>query len=623
MVYFEQRILKIIQLLLLEESYVTANELSIKLGVSKRTIQNAIQQYNRENKDLTIHSVARNGYYLDKESREHIRSFIEREENILAQPEFSIEDQVLGMLLTKNDWVSYDNIIERIYVSESTIRRCVKQLRPLLNQYQLEIVSKQGKGLRVDGTELKKRLCFTQRFLKNSSLAIENFIKLFLSDDIDTSAIRKIVLQVCQKYNFLLTETGIDNLVIHVIVSVWRVKNSFSVQWLESSMQDLQALQISKEILGRVGELYNLHFPDEEGYYLSLHLQSKQLLLKQDGIQVDHQIEEIIQGIHSAIKERLQLDFFADFDLFTNLAIHMQPMVKRVTYGIGLPNPVLKDIKITVPQAWECAVIAADIIGQSFQKYVSEDEIGYLALHYSLALERLSRQYTTGKLLIVCNSGKGTAELLKQRIAKKFNLSLNNIDVVDYDTAITIDGSIYNHVISTVQQPLSVKPKVIYIDNLFSDISLDNPVQKESLSQLLDSRLLFLNKELSSKEDVLAYMTKEIENCYPTLLNLKELVMQRERLASTEIGNLVAVPHPNQLVSEKSMISICTLKKTIEWDKQKVKYIFLVMYGKTQIEDSFWVNPILFNKITNIEWLSKLDKVKTVDELICLFEQED
>ena len=53
-------------------------------------------------------------------------------------------------------------------------------------------------------------------------------------------------------------------------------------------------------------------------------------------------------------------------------------------------------------------------------------------------------------------------------------------------------------------------------------------------------------------------------------------IIEREQFSSTNIGNLIAIPHPNKPLSKEAFISVCVLSKPIIWDKESVQIIFLI-----------------------------------------------
>lgn len=64
------------------------------------------------------------------------------------------------------------------------------------------------------------------------------------------------------------------------------------------------------------------------------------------------------------------------------------PLVVRIRHDMKLTNPLLKDIRERYSLAYSMATTACVILNHKYHKIVKEDEIGYIALLFALALER-------------------------------------------------------------------------------------------------------------------------------------------------------------------------------------------------------------------------------------------
>ncbi|NRK74358.1 transcriptional regulator, partial [Salmonella enterica subsp. enterica serovar Typhi] len=75
----------------------------------------------------------------------------------------------------------------------------------------------------------------------------------------------------------------------------------------------------------------------------------------------------------------------------------------------------------------------------------------------------------------------------------------------------------------------------------------------------------FFQQDFQSKEEVLAFLAKEIVQKGIAPDHFFDLIIEREEIAPTSYGNSVAIPHPIKPVTENTFLSICTLKKPIKW----------------------------------------------------------
>ena len=74
---------------------------------------------------------------------------------------------------------------------------------------------------------------------------------------------------------------------------------------------------------------------------------------------------------------------------------------------------MLSAIKENYPLAFEAGVIAGIVIKEQTGIDIHENEIGYLALHFGAAIERRKTERPPKRCLIVCASGAGSAQLLR------------------------------------------------------------------------------------------------------------------------------------------------------------------------------------------------------------------
>lgn len=71
----------------------------------------------------------------------------------------------------------------------------------------------------------------------------------------------------------------------------------------------------------------------------------------------------------------------------------------------------------------------------------SDDEVGYIALSFALALERKKSGPVRKNVLVVCATGAGSARLLEYRYCKVFGDQLGTITTCDVSTIAEQDFS--------------------------------------------------------------------------------------------------------------------------------------------------------------------------------------
>ncbi|WP_150856832.1 PRD domain-containing protein, partial [Streptococcus pneumoniae] len=84
------------------------------------------------------------------------------------------------------------------------------------------------------------------------------------------------VLDECQEANLKLSDFVLQNLVVHIALSVIRLKSGFEIKNIDCQMTD-DAIErkVAQRILSKVREVTNQEFPVQEIDYITLHLLAK------------------------------------------------------------------------------------------------------------------------------------------------------------------------------------------------------------------------------------------------------------------------------------------------------------------------------------------------------------
>lgn len=76
--------------------------------------------------------------------------------------------------------------------------------------------------------------------------------------------------------------------------------------------------------------------------------------------------------------------------------------MNRIRYKMNIRNPLLKEIKINFPAAFEGALIASKCINNFLDLEVGEHEVAFIALHIGAALERMKSKNKKGQKSYSC-----------------------------------------------------------------------------------------------------------------------------------------------------------------------------------------------------------------------------
>ncbi|NLC96985.1 MAG: transcription antiterminator [Erysipelotrichaceae bacterium] len=605
---------------------MSAKELSLVTGFSEKVVRNEISNM-LSNPSIKIKPIqsTNKGYELLLDKQE-VKNFFKQQENKANILDYdSRKTYIINRLLLEKEYIKLVDLADELYVSQATINRDFREVKEYLIKHNLTVSVKPAHGISVEGDEVSKRLCFVHNNSHLLSSDLKSLTQICDLEPEDYYIIDYILHKNFITYDFYVTEVGHKNLIIHIMYMISRIKKGDYIDSVEVEYEISEVeLKIAREIIENIERKYEVTIPENEVDYISLHLLGKRAGHEDLGLKISESTEHLIHKINLKIWEHLELDFRQDFDLFYGLALHIEPMITRIKYGMSLPNPLLKEVKLKFALAFECAVIASKVIYETYKKRISDEELGYLAIHYNLAIEKNEKKGNEKKFLLICSSGFGTAMLLQRKIKNEFNVGNENIKFASIKELLEIDLSKYDYLISTVTIPFEINQKVIYIENIMSDINIGDMtlVSNKKLYKYLNKQTFFTENLGETKEIVLKNICKKLNDFDIADKNLLEEILKRESLSTTEIGNMVAIPHPFSLYVKKTVLVISILKRPITWQNKKVRYVFLMLFSKEDLGIQHELNEELIEYVTDSKWLLKLDEIQSFEKLLSLFKGE-
>ncbi len=610
----ETRIKKIFDLLSESHTYITGEKLAQLLSVGTKTIRNEIKILDSifAKNGGHIESKPGLGYHFEVTDMDMFRTFIANKWH-----EFAFEDETLAyksnrvifllkIMLFEKDYMKAIDLCDRLQISKSQLSTDLQLLRQKIEPFQLHLDVRPHHGMKIIGSELNLRLCIAN--------VVYNEKQLFDEDEFETqyilSEIRTNILRVFNQHHYETSELIFHNLVIHLFVALERVKIGESIIMESSLLDELKKdneYEIASAIIFEIEKLFGYPFPEDEKGYVSMHLSGKRVFGQNENESnvVSAEVDELVIQMLDRVRSAMDIDLSKDLDLRIALGLHCVPLVKRISYNLMMKNPLLNDIK-KHKQAYITAEIATEVIERRFHIKLSEDEIAYFALHFYVALERHKVTINRKKVLLVCSTGHGTAKLLQYRFKQEFNPFLEEIVTKDALSLSQLDLNAFDLIVSTV--PLTVKTitPIIYVSTLLSDHDLQTLRHRfnqndSSIAEYFDRKLFYKDIIANTKEDVIFFMSQKISDLYSFRPGFYESILRREASASTEFGNFIAIPHPDQAFSQSTLVSVAILKKPILWNERMVQLVFMLSYGDNENDnlDVFFAKSAQFLTSSN------------------------
>ena len=227
-----------------------------------------------------------------------------------------------------------------------------------------------------------------------------------------------------------LADSAYAGLVIHISIVIERLQQGAALKSVPPEMGDLEFwddYDLAVRILEAMEKEFEILIPRGELSYVLLHIRGAKMAytgeeqefpsdLGDDRLlpMIDRMIDVYNKDIANELKE--------DEEFLRGLLVHLRPVLVRLSTGLRIHNPILEDIKEEYAEIFEACRRAAHVITEETGYEVNEEEVGFLAMHFGAAQERVkeNKQYTRKvNIGIVCASGFGVARLMMTRLKDK------------------------------------------------------------------------------------------------------------------------------------------------------------------------------------------------------------
>jgi len=630
----------LLEFLLKQHEYLSANQLAEKYGVSTKTVYQDIDKLNDffDEGELKsrIDKVPRKGIKLSAdEERKQIHSLllVNKHESGVQDfsPEYRESELIKRLFINQEELDIYD-FAEEMYVTESTVHRDIDKLEKNLGQFNLKIRIKHDQ-LFVDGDEWNIRKALQSYVIQVQSLGREeNIERFFLEKDIEIC--NEAISRLSQKYHHQFSEEYSCLLLVECLVFKKRTENNNCLTERTSNLiNDLNHLEVyffSGELLESI---INKSFSEISPYEIEAMAYSLLAygfsIQSADYIQnIEHQVNELINKVSNL----LSLDLSKDNHLKLMLSNHISKMIFRLRNQIYITNPALEEIKKQYSSLFNVIWIAIRGLSKYYEINISNEELAFIVIHFQLAIEKIVKPLN---IVVICQNGIATSELIMSKLHKIFDsdAKITNINARELDF---YDLSNIDLIISTIAlpevtvpvievSPILTKDEIESIRSFYSEHMTDNytlmrtsldgrKFNLESLQTLIKKPYL-IRETMKSKKECLEKMIKECDSSNRKNKEFKESILERETLGSTSVYTGVALPHCDPRFVEQSELIIMTLDKPINWGKNNVKLIILIAVAENDIpifKDSLIA---LYSVIENQELMNELVQLENGDEI--------
>ncbi len=450
---FTPRIQQILKILLSSGGPVSKQEIADELGVSKRTVQREFEYL-----ELCIrkyHLGLENHKGKGVEIRGNAEDIDRLRENLGGEtyPDAADRDgrrrRLLFELLRDRTPRKLFYYSQLLGVSEATAGSDMDALCSWLEESHLGIVRRPGYGVILEGDERDYRDAM-RRFIEETAGRSDAYSSGDITGEIFAEAlldaadsgiysllegdtvrrVDKVLRELNEPKVLQLADSAYAGLVIHISIVIERLRQGAALKSIPPEMGNLEFwddYDLAVRILEAMEKEFEITIPRGELSYVLLHIRGAKMAYTGEEMEFpadmgDDKLLPMIDRMIDVYDKSIANELKEDEEFLRGLLVHLRPVLIRLSTGLRIHNPILEDIKQEYADIFDSCRRASYVITQETGYEVNEEEVGFLAMHFGAAQERVreNKLYTRKvNIGIVCASGFGVARLMMTRLKDK------------------------------------------------------------------------------------------------------------------------------------------------------------------------------------------------------------
>ena len=435
---------------------ISIQDLAEMFKVSSRTIRYDIEQINDYLKENHLQPLN-----LGKQGVINTQADITKARESLSEEGFysfklSREERVCFsavMMICSDDYITLSEIADQLFVSRSTIIQDLEHIKSFFRERHLYVLSHSNKGLLLEGREIDKRNLLIDMIQSENSIfkaePIFQHLTQCLSKNLkidleDISMIEKIINEAEHIYGRFLTDQSFVQLRNYFQLSLYRLRKAHYVEYGDDKNSKWD---MAKGMIDQIQQFIVKEIPDTEIYYVASVLNRMKYIKKTTSNKEIVKMQVITRNFIEKISKDIHRNLQGDYIFYENLIDHLESTFSTLGDRFAI-NSVVDEILQRYPEVKQATERNVYVFEEYVGRKLSEEEIAYIVVHICAAIERNKNETVRYSVVLVCNGGIGTSQLLLARLEKFFHLDV--IDIIPAHDIENMNMDDVDAVISTI-----------------------------------------------------------------------------------------------------------------------------------------------------------------------------
>ncbi|HBG4933614.1 transcription antiterminator [Clostridioides difficile] len=606
-----------------QHDWIDSSTLANYLNVSTRSIRKYVNEIN-SNGEFILSS--KKGYKVNLNN--NCQTKVDSSENISPDNRLNL---ILKELIVNSNGINIFDLSEELFVSPATIEGDIVKANKFIGSYNLKI--KQSKFLlKLIGNESAKRKLMSSIIFKETG---SDFLSLFdvqkIYQEYNLTKLKENIIYILKKYNLFINEYAINNILLHLMITIDRIKKNNYIDSVEvvNYIDNNIDINIAKDISNFLESEYNITLTSAELYYLVFQLTNKTTVLNYNQMDtkslsnyIDEHFVKLTKKIIKNVYDLYLIDL-SDEEFVVKFTLHVKNLISRAKNNQVLRNQIPQKLKDSYPLIYDISVYICNQIQTLENVDIDEDEISYISLHVGSFFDR--QKLLEDKILcaLITPNYYDLQFKIVRDLEKRFNESIEIIQIFSDTHNLDFDNKV-DMVITTL--PISDRCPIpfVYVNPYLNRKDYDNIQSKfiqikdkkniltvqNHLEMYFSESLFMKNIYLDSAKDYIRFMGNILyENKY-VKPNYIDDVLIREKMSSTAFNNNVAIPHSMKMDALKTGVCLIVNDKPVKWGEEKVQIIAMIPINEKEKEKFNYIFESfieILSEWNNVKELTKAD----------------
>ncbi|AXU76895.1 transcription antiterminator [Clostridioides difficile] len=606
-----------------QHDWIDSSTLANYLNVSTRSIRKYVNEIN-SNGEFILSS--KKGYKVNLNN--NCQTKIDSSENISPDNRLNL---ILKELIVNSNGINMFDLSEELFVSPATIEGDIVKANKFIGSYNLKI--KQSKFLlKLVGNESAKRKLISSIIFKETG---SDFLSLFdvqkIYREYNLTKLKENIIYILKKYNLFINEYAINNILLHLMITIDRIKKNNYIESVEvvNYIDNNIDINIAKDISNFLESEYNITLTSAELYYLVFQLTNKTTVLNYNQMDtkslsnyIDEHFVKLTKKIIKNVYDLYLIDL-SDEEFVVKFTLHVKNLISGAKNNQVLRNQIPQKLKDSYPLIYDISVYICNQIQTLENVDIDEDEISYISLHVGSFFDRQKLlEYKVLCALITPNYYDLQFKIVRD-LEKRFNESIEIIQIFSDTHNLDFDNKV-DMVITTL--PISDRCPIpfVYVNPYLNRKDYDNIQSKfiqikdrkniltvqNHLEMYFSESLFMKNIYLDSAKDYIKFMGNILCKNKYVKPNYIDDVLIREKMSSTAFNNNVAIPHSMKMDALKTGVCLIVNDKPVKWGEEKVQIIAMIPINEKEKEKFNYIFESfieILSEWNNIKELTKAD----------------